>query len=150
MEATRFARVCFEEAYRYAFKRKTFGQRLIDHPVIRYKLAQVHIESQSLSVLMLPQMARQVEATHSWLELVTYQMKTMPKDVARERLGGPLALLKAQATQVFEYCAREVLSFTNCPLSLPLSPVCRLRKSSAAWRTPAAARARKWSACTAR
>jgi hypothetical protein len=53
-------------------------------------------------------MARQVEATHSWLELVTYQMKTMPKDVARERLGGPLALLKAQATQVFEFCAREV------------------------------------------
>jgi alkylation response protein AidB-like acyl-CoA dehydrogenase len=91
-EAARFARVCFEEAYRYAFKRKTFGQRLIDHPVIRYKLAQ---------------MARQVEATWSWVEAVTYQLCTMPPEVARERLGGPLALLKAQATQTFEYCARE-------------------------------------------
>jgi len=25
----------------------------------------------------------------------------------RERLGGPIALMKAQATKTFEYCARE-------------------------------------------
>ncbi len=92
VEALRFARVCVEEAFRYAFKRKTFGQRLIDHPVIRLKLAH---------------MTRQVEASHAWLESVTYQMMTMPKEVSRERLGGPLALLKAQATQTFEFCARE-------------------------------------------
>merc|ERR1711865_827976 len=48
-QATRFARVCLEEAFRYAFKRKTFGKRLVDHPVIRWKLAE---------------MARQVESTH--------------------------------------------------------------------------------------
>jgi alkylation response protein AidB-like acyl-CoA dehydrogenase len=36
---------------RHAFKRETFGKKLIDHPVIRMKLAE---------------MARQVEATQAW------------------------------------------------------------------------------------
>lgn len=33
------ARVCVEESMKFAHKRKTFGKRLIDHPVIRNKLA---------------------------------------------------------------------------------------------------------------
>jgi alkylation response protein AidB-like acyl-CoA dehydrogenase len=37
LQAQRFARVCLEEAIKYAHKRRTFGQRLIDHPVIRNK-----------------------------------------------------------------------------------------------------------------
>ena len=36
-QATRFARVCIEESWKYAHKRKTFGKRLVDHPVIRWK-----------------------------------------------------------------------------------------------------------------
>eukprot|EP01115_Flamella_aegyptia_P001064 TRINITY_DN11650_c0_g1_i2.p1 TRINITY_DN11650_c0_g1~~TRINITY_DN11650_c0_g1_i2.p1 ORF type:complete len:199 (+),score=101.98 TRINITY_DN11650_c0_g1_i2:2-598(+) len=92
VQATRFARVCYEEAFKHALKRKTFGKRLIDHPVIRYKLAQ---------------MARQIEATQAWIENVTYQLCTIPKDVQFIALGGPIALLKAQSTQLFEYCARE-------------------------------------------
>lgn len=47
-----------------AGKRKTFGKTLIQHPVIRWKVAE---------------MARMVEATHNWLEWITYQLKTMPK-----------------------------------------------------------------------
>lgn len=39
VQCVRFARVCVEEAMKHAFKRKTFGKRLIDHPVIRAKLA---------------------------------------------------------------------------------------------------------------
>jgi alkylation response protein AidB-like acyl-CoA dehydrogenase len=92
VQACRFARVCFEEAFRYAHKRKTFGKRLIDHPVIRLKLAH---------------MARQVEATCAWLESITYQITTMSHLEQAKRLGGPMALLKAQATTTFEYCARE-------------------------------------------
>jgi len=92
VQANRLARVCVEESMRYAQKRSTFGKKLIDHPVIRLKLAH---------------MTRQVEATHSWLENVTYQMCTMSKTEQQERLGGPIALLKAQATQTFEFCARE-------------------------------------------
>lgn len=88
----RFSRVCLEEAMKFASKRKTFGKLLKDHPVIRWKMAE---------------MARMVESTHSWLEQVAYQMNTMTKLEATYKLGGPTALLKVQATKVFEYCARE-------------------------------------------
>ena len=92
VQANRFARVCLEESAKYAMKRRTFGKRLIEHPVIRWKLAE---------------MARQVEATHAALETLTYQMCTMNKTEQNAKLGGDIALLKAQATKVFEYCARE-------------------------------------------
>merc|ERR1719162_1134152 len=52
-------------------------------------------------------MARQVEATHNWLENLTYQMQTMHKMESTVKLGGSTALLKVQCTKVFEYCARE-------------------------------------------
>jgi len=92
IEATRCARVCLEEAMKYSFKRKTFGKKLIEHPVIRLKLAH---------------MARQVEATQCWLDFVTYQFHKMSKEEATRVLGGPVALLKAQSTVTFEFCARE-------------------------------------------
>eukprot|EP01111_Echinosteliopsis_oligospora_P014815 TRINITY_DN5681_c1_g2_i1.p1 TRINITY_DN5681_c1_g2~~TRINITY_DN5681_c1_g2_i1.p1 ORF type:complete len:595 (+),score=210.74 TRINITY_DN5681_c1_g2_i1:29-1813(+) len=92
VEANRFARVCVEDAFKYAHKRVTFGKRLIDHPVIRLKLAH---------------MIRQVEATHCAIENITYQMKTMKRGEANMKIGGAMALLKAQATTTFEYCARE-------------------------------------------
>jgi alkylation response protein AidB-like acyl-CoA dehydrogenase len=92
VEANRFARVCLEEAMKYAHKRKTFGQRLVDHPVIRQKLAH---------------MARHIEATQSWVEAITYQMTKMPFKEQAEKLGGPIALMKAQSTLTFELCARE-------------------------------------------
>merc|ERR1712048_10884 len=70
----------------------TFGKTLVQHPVIRWKIAE---------------MARLVEATHHWLEFVTYQLNTMTKLEANVKLGGQTALLKVQCTKVFEYCARE-------------------------------------------
>jgi len=88
----RFSRVCLEESLKFANKRKTFGKTLVQHPVIRFKLAE---------------MSRLIEATHSWLEWVTYQMHTMSKTEANLKLGGHTALLKVQCTKVFEYCARE-------------------------------------------
>eukprot|EP00193_Tetraselmis_chui_P005801 CAMPEP_0177768086 /NCGR_PEP_ID=MMETSP0491_2-20121128/9519_1 /TAXON_ID=63592 /ORGANISM="Tetraselmis chuii, Strain PLY429" /LENGTH=673 /DNA_ID=CAMNT_0019284841 /DNA_START=39 /DNA_END=2060 /DNA_ORIENTATION=+ len=91
-QASRFARVCLEESFKFASKRATFGKKLLEHPVIRWKIAE---------------MARQVEATHAQLELLTLQMNAMSKREAMEQLGGPLALLKVQSTKVFEYCARE-------------------------------------------
>ncbi|KAI9306456.1 acyl-CoA dehydrogenase/oxidase [Cunninghamella echinulata] len=92
MQANRMARVCIEEAFKHAVKRKTFGQPLVQHAVIRNKLAHC---------------IRQVEATHAWLESVLYQVKTLPPQSQAKVLGGPIALLKAQSTQTFEYCARE-------------------------------------------
>jgi alkylation response protein AidB-like acyl-CoA dehydrogenase len=52
-------------------------------------------------------MIRQCEATHAWLESILYQTKTIPEEDQPALLGGPVALLKAQSTQTFEYCARE-------------------------------------------
>lgn len=92
IQATRFARVCLEEAMRYSFKRKTFGKLLIEHPVIRLKLAH---------------MARQVESAQALLESITHQLNMMSYAEASKTLGGPIALLKAQSSIVFEYCARE-------------------------------------------
>lgn len=43
----------------------------------------------------------------AWLEHVTYQLKTMDHAAQVKHLAGPIALLKAQCTQTFEFCARE-------------------------------------------
>ena len=91
-QANRLSRVCLEDAFSYAMRRKTFGKRLVDHQLIRWKIAE---------------MARQIDATHAWLEQVTYQMAKLPKGKRDKMLAGPIALLKAQATKVLEYCARE-------------------------------------------
>merc|ERR1711959_22876 len=92
VQTLRFARVCLEESFKHAQRRKTFGKLLIEHPVIRWKLAE---------------MSRQLEASYAQLEALTYQMLTMSKEEQNVKLGGETALLKAQATKVFEYCSRE-------------------------------------------
>jgi alkylation response protein AidB-like acyl-CoA dehydrogenase len=79
---------------RYAHKRKTFGQRLIDAPVIRAKLGN---------------MIRKIEALYAWLELVTYQMNQLPFEEQQKKLSGPIALLKVESTMTFEYCTREAV-----------------------------------------
>ncbi|EPE05169.1 acyl- dehydrogenase [Ophiostoma piceae UAMH 11346] len=92
IQCLRFSRVCYEESIKYAHKRRTFGKRLIDHPVIRLKLAH---------------MARQIEASYNWLENMIYQCQSMGETEAMLRLGGAIASLKAQSTITFEFCARE-------------------------------------------
>jgi hypothetical protein len=52
-------------------------------------------------------MARQIEATQSWLEFLCFQITQMSPEEAGIKLGGPIALLKAQCTVTVEFCARE-------------------------------------------
>eukprot|EP01112_Ceratiomyxa_fruticulosa_P008601 TRINITY_DN2227_c0_g4_i1.p1 TRINITY_DN2227_c0_g4~~TRINITY_DN2227_c0_g4_i1.p1 ORF type:complete len:433 (-),score=62.05 TRINITY_DN2227_c0_g4_i1:133-1431(-) len=92
VQSNRFARVCVEESFKYAYKRKTFGKKLVEHPVIRLKLAH---------------MTRRVEATHAWLEAVTHQLNLMSHSEASVKLAGQIALMKAQASDTLEFCARE-------------------------------------------
>lgn len=92
IQANRLARVCYEEALKHSFRRQTFGKRLIDHEIIKLKLAQ---------------MAGRVEAVHSFLESVIYQSNSMGQTEAMGILGGPVASLKAQSTQTFAFCASE-------------------------------------------
>lgn len=92
IQCLRFSRVCYEESVKYGSKRRTFGKKLIDHPVIRLKLAH---------------MARQIEASYAWLENLIFQCQSMSETEAMFKLGGAIASLKAQSTVTFEFCARE-------------------------------------------
>ena len=92
IHAVRFSRECFHDALVHAHQREAFGKKLIDNQVIRYKMSN---------------MIRQIESTQAWLLDLVHQIKTMPKELQLLRLGGPTALLKAQATTTFEFCARE-------------------------------------------
>lgn len=92
LQANRFARVCLEESILYAIKRRTFGKPLIQHQVIRFKLAE---------------MASCIEGTHAWLENLTYQMDSMDHATANRMIGGQMSLAKAQAARNLEFCARE-------------------------------------------
>lgn len=88
-------RVAYDEALRYAHKRRTFGKLLIEHPVIRAKLANSGFFFQLFAVFWLTGtpnsrhlVARQIEAAHAWLELVVYQVEKF-KDyrLMNDRIG---------------------------------------------------------------
>ncbi len=82
------ARVCLEDALAWARDRMTFGKRLADHQVIRHKFAE---------------MARKINATQAYLEQCAHRLQ------AGERPVADLSLLKVQASQTMEFCAREAM-----------------------------------------
>ena len=86
MEA--YSRVCLEEAVNWAQQRKTFGKRLADHQVIRHKIAE---------------MKQRINATQAYHQLCTYQV------IQGISHAGDIAMLKVQASQTMEYCAREAM-----------------------------------------
>ncbi len=81
-----YAWVCLEEALVWARQRETFGKRLLQHQVIRQKLADMY---------------RQIIASQVWLEAAAHAMNENKAN------PGELALLKVQATRTLEFCARE-------------------------------------------
>ncbi|MFO7552947.1 MAG: acyl-CoA dehydrogenase family protein [Haliea sp.] len=86
MEA--MARVCLEEAVAWAQERKTFGKRLADHQVIRHKIAQ---------------MKQKINATQAYIRLCFESIE------AGTANPGDIALLKVQASETVEFCAREAM-----------------------------------------
>jgi acyl-CoA dehydrogenase len=86
--ATASARVCLEEAVKWAQQRETFGKRLADHQVIRHKIAE---------------MVRQINASTAYLEMCAWRVMN------GEVPAADLALLKVQATLTLEFCAREAM-----------------------------------------
>lgn len=89
VQANRASRELLTAAMTHAMNRKTFGKRLLEHQVIRQKLAD---------------MAMRIEAVQALIESVTYQMH---KGLNDDRLGGVMALLKVNATRTTELCVRE-------------------------------------------
>ena len=86
MEA--FGRVCMEEAVAWATERQTFGKRLADHQVIRHKIAM---------------MKQKLNATQAYIRMCYEAIE------AGEPNAGDIALLKVQASEVMEFCAREAM-----------------------------------------
>jgi len=82
--ALQYNRLATADCYRWAMQRKVFGKRLIDQPVIRFKLAQ---------------MTAGVESCQAWLDSITYQMNVMSYEQQSKQLGGPIALLKFHVTR---------------------------------------------------
>ena len=86
MEA--LGRVCLEEAVQWAQERRTFGRRLADHQVIRHKIAQ---------------MKQKLNATQAYLRACYEAIE------AGSANPGDIALLKVQASETLEFCAREAM-----------------------------------------
>lgn len=85
---TAFARACLDEVVDYARQRHTFGQPLIQHQVVRHKLADMHMR---------------IEATQAYLEKLAWQVENGQNPVA------DVCLLKNQSTLTMEFCAREAV-----------------------------------------
>ncbi|GAA5316211.1 MAG: acyl-CoA dehydrogenase family protein [Candidatus Pelagadaptatus aseana] len=86
MEAN--ARVCLEDAVSWAQERLTFGKRLCDHQVIRHKIAD---------------MKQRLNATQAYIQVCSKQLMDGRPD------AGDIAMLKVQASQTLEFCAREAM-----------------------------------------
>jgi acyl-CoA dehydrogenase len=86
MEA--LGRVCLEDAVRWARERRTFGKRLADHQVIRHKIAM---------------MKQKLNATQAYIRACYEAIE------AGHPNPGDIALLKVQASETLEFCAREAM-----------------------------------------
>jgi len=84
MEA--LGRVCLEEAVAWARERKTFGKRLADHQVIRHKISQ---------------MKQKLNATQAYIRICYETIENGNPN------PGDIAMLKVQASETMEFCARE-------------------------------------------
>ncbi|HCL85739.1 MAG TPA: acyl-CoA dehydrogenase [Comamonadaceae bacterium] len=86
-----FAEACFDEALAWARQRKTFGAALVEHQVIRHKLADMQMRIQS---------------TAAWCEAIAARADagdTGPEWVAQ------VCLLKNHATQAMQFCADQAV-----------------------------------------
>ncbi len=84
--AAAYARICYEDALDWARQRETFGKPLVTNQAIRHKLAD---------------MVRRIQATQAWIDHCAWQV------LNAKAFPGDFALLKVQATQTMEFCARE-------------------------------------------
>lgn len=82
-----FSEACYDEALAWARQRKTFGQALVEHQVIRHKLVD---------------MQQHIRATAAWLEELAARADA--GDTGPDWVG-EIATLKNQATQTLQFCA---------------------------------------------
>lgn len=83
-----FAWVCYQEALGWARERRTFGQRLADHQVVRHRLVD---------------MLARIEATRAMLEETAWRLDHGPAGDAD--LVASICMLKNVATRTMQFCA---------------------------------------------
>ncbi|HBI19539.1 MULTISPECIES: acyl-CoA dehydrogenase family protein [unclassified Brevundimonas] len=81
-------RTCVAEAIAFARERQTFGKRLIDHQVMRHKIVD---------------MVQRLKVAYAYLDMLVWRFENGEAPIAE------LALMKVQATNTLEHCARESL-----------------------------------------
>jgi acyl-CoA dehydrogenase len=92
-----FAQACFDEALEWARQRKTFGQLLTEHQVIRHKLVDMQMS---------------ISSTQAWVDALTARA-----DAGDESAGGEISarwvaevcMLKNHATQTMQFCADQAV-----------------------------------------
>jgi acyl-CoA dehydrogenase len=84
-----FAQACFDEALDWARQRKTFGNTLMEHQVIRHKLVDMQMR---------------ISSTQSWIDAVTARADA--GDAGADWVG-QVCMLKNHATQTMQFCADQ-------------------------------------------
>jgi acyl-CoA dehydrogenase len=86
-----FAQACFDEALDWARQRKTFGNTLMEHQVIRHKLVDMQMRMSS---------------TQAWLDAVTTRADA--GDAGADWVA-QVCMLKNHATQTMQFCADQAV-----------------------------------------
>merc|ERR1712137_852342 len=87
-------RMVLQDCFLWCNQREVFGKKLIQQPVIRFKLAR---------------MIASIEALEGYLESMTYQMANMDHFTSMLMLGGPMGLLKYQTTRTLTLVVDEAV-----------------------------------------
>ena len=98
-------RVCFDESVAWAQERETFGKRLIDHQVIRHKLAD---------------MSAKADMMEAYLNHICHQANEGPMPVAE------ISKAKFSASKALEFCASEAMQILGGAGYLRGNPVERI------------------------
>ena len=91
-QAVQLSRIALQESVKYAFKRKTFNKYLIEHQVIRHKIAE---------------MGRQIMSTYSFMEKLAFALQKDPLGQFDKSIPAQISLFKVQSTKMLEFVARE-------------------------------------------
>jgi acyl-CoA dehydrogenase len=86
-----FAQACFDEALDWARQRKTFGNTLMEHQVIRHKLVDMQMR---------------ISSTQSWIDAVTARADA--GDAGADWVA-QVCMLKNHATQTMQFCADQAV-----------------------------------------
>ena len=98
-------RVCFDESVAWAQERETFGKRLIDHQVIRHKLAD---------------MSAKADMVEAYLNHICHQANEGPMPIAE------ISKAKFSASKALEFCASEAMQILGGAGYLRGNPVERV------------------------